>query len=250
MQEIEIKYWVLWFNSKKKRMIPSCWMEVNAIQLIAIAEHYLGSSDEFNLLAALCGVKKKIIQRMPDFFRMKLAEAFEFIKDYKPYNTFILKKVQQLHAPKSKLEAMSFGQFMFADTFYNDWCRHENTEDLNKIVASLYLPENSGFSEKCIAENLVNVSKLDKKVKYAITLNYRLVKEWLCEKYPLIFERPEMDEKKKRKTGRTGNGWVTIFENIVGDDIIHADNYAKLPLHTVLRFLTKKIKEHAKNKHF
>jgi len=238
----------LWIPFHKEKLIPGSWMDVNAVQLIAIAEHYLGKCNEFKLLAALCGIKERVIRKMPEFFMVKLAEEFEWIKDFKPSNSFILKKVKHLQAPKSKLEAMTFGQFIFVDTFYNDWCQDEKAETLNKFVACLYLPKHYTFSEKYIEVNAAAVAKIDERVKYAITLNYRLVKEWLTERYPMVFEKPDNDptKKKRNKTGKAGNGWVSIFESIVGDDITRADDYARVPVHSVMRFLTKKIKENAK----
>ena len=77
MLEIEIKYKVLGIPVYKKRKIPVNWMEVNPIQLTAIAEHYLGIADEFAFLAAMCSVKRKIIKRMPEYFRYKLAVSFD-----------------------------------------------------------------------------------------------------------------------------------------------------------------------------
>jgi len=246
MKTVEIGYRLLWIPMKKKKEVPGSWLEVNADQLIVIAENYMGVCSEFRLLAEMCGVSEKVIQKMPAFFRFKLAEEFEFMKDFKPSNSFILKKVKNLQAPKSRLEAMTFGQFIFVDTFYNDWCQDEKTETLNKFVACLYLPKHYTFSEKYIEENAAAVAKIDERVKYAITLNYRLVKEWLTERYPMVFEKPDPTQKKRKKTGKAGNGWVSIFESIVGDDITRADDYAKVPVHSVMRFLTKKIKENAK----
>lgn len=34
--------------------------------------------------------------------------------------------------------------------------------------------------------------------------------------------------------------WVKLFESIVGDDLIHRDSYAQLPIHAVLKFMTRK----------
>jgi len=246
MQEIEIKYRRLWVPLKKKRKIPNRWSEISVEQLIAIAEHYLGIAKEYELLAAMCDVSKRLVKRLPVYYRYKLAQQIEFITDYKAYNTFIIKHIGNFYAPKPRLEGVSFGQFMFADTYYNDWCMDGKDEDLNKFVACLYLPKNYTFDSNLLYAFEKRASRLEPEIKYAITLNYRLIKEWLTEKYPLIFEKPEADEKKKKKAAAVGNGWVKIFESIVGDDIIHQDNYARLPVHVVLKFITSKIKENAK----
>ncbi|MCX6231154.1 MAG: hypothetical protein NTZ33_06380 [Bacteroidetes bacterium] len=245
MKKIEVSYRCCGILIKKKRIIPNAWEDISVEQLIAIAEHYLGITNEDIFLAKICCINRNKIKNMPLYFKYKLANEFKFIVDYSPYNSFIIKNIKQLQSPKNRLEGMSFGQFMFADSFYNNWCENEQAEELNKFIACLYLPENYIFSEKYINTHAQYCAKIDRRIKYAISLNYRLIKEWLTNKYPLIYERNNA-EKKQRKTSK--NGWVNVFENIVGDDIIHADNYAQLPLHTVLRFLTNKIKENAKIK--
>ena len=94
--------------------------------------------------------------------------------------------------------------------------------------------------------------------KTAINLNYRLVKEWLCNQYPIIFQKPsddlETDPVAERSRGHRGTAagrsrgsdWVKLYESIVGDDIVNQDKYAALPLHTVFRYLTQKIKENGR----
>ena len=74
--------------------------------------------------------------------------------------------------------------------------------------------------------------------------NWGLVQLWLQKAYPLLF--PEGDEAKPRVTHRKRSPWIAIFEDLVGDDIVNGDKYAMLPIHTVLKHLTKKIKQNAK----
>jgi hypothetical protein len=246
MQEIEIVYRFLWIKRKKKRNVPNRWSEISVEQLIAISEHYLGIAKEYEFLAVMCDVSKRMLKKMPVYLRYKLAQQLEFMTDYKPYNTFIIKHWGQFYAPKPRLEGMSFGQFMFADTFYNDWCKDGKDEDLNRFVACLYLPKNYFFDSNHLEAFAKRTARLEPEVKYAISLNYRLIKEWLTEKYPLIFEKPDGDERKKKRPSTGGNGWIRIFESIVGDDIVRQDDYAKLPVNVVLRFISNKIKENAK----
>ena len=67
-----------------------------------------------------------------------------------------------------------------------------------------------------------------------------------------FFKEDEVDEnyEKPKKTHKNpGNsGWIKIFENVVGDDLVNHDRYAILPLHNVLRWMTTKIIENIKRK--
>lgn len=246
MQEIKIPYRRFWFWRHKTRQLPQKWEELSTEQLIAVAENYLGICDDNQFLAAMCNVRKRIIRKLPSYFKYKIGKELEFLSDYTPYNNFIIKRIASLYAPKYKMEGVSFGQFMFADTFYSNWCSSGSDDDLNKFIACLYLPKDFEFDSKYLDKLSKRAARISTREKYAITLNYRLIKEWLPDVYPLIFDKADKGEKKKKRPSAQGNGWIKIFESIVGDDIVNQDKYARLPMHQVLKFVTNKIKEHAK----
>ena len=145
---------------------------------------------------------------------------------------------------------MTFGQFVFVDSYFNNFSETGSPEDLNKFLASLYTPYNGKFKQGNI-DNHVRFGKLSNEIKEAVLINYMLVKQWLFVKYPLLFIAAVIDEepsKHKTKNNYDSMGWVKILENLIGDDIPNHRKYTNLPLHNVLRFLTRKIKESAKHK--
>jgi hypothetical protein len=146
---------------------------------------------------------------------------------------------------------MTFGQFIFVESYFSSYQTDKNPGDLHKFVASLYLPELHGFDENKIPEDALSFSKVKPEILDAIVINYVLVKEWLGLAYPLVFEREDDTETAKpKKLNKSNNdsGWIKVFESIVGDDIINQDKYALLPVHTVLRWMTNKIKENRKQR--
>ena len=50
----------------------------------------------------------------------------------------------------------------------------------------------------------------------------------------------------KERKPTPSDDWVKIFDNLVSDDLVNADKYAAMPVHTVFRYITRKIKENAK----
>lgn len=242
MKTIEIGYRKFWMNRVVKSTIPEKWDEVSPRQLIAIAKNYLGESSEDMLLSVMCGVRKKLIRNLDTYQKLSLAEELNFITDYKPFSHFIIRKAGALRAPKPRLQAMTFGQFVFAESYYANWLQSQKDEDLDKFIASLYLPEGAKFESENIAALALIAGKQPLITRFAISINYRLVKEFLAHAYPLIFQKP----KPGAKPG-AGDGWIKVMESVVGDDIINQDKYAGLQLHNVLRFITRKIKEN--NKH-
>lgn len=241
MKTIEIGYRKFWMNRVAKSSIPERWEEVTPRQLIAIARNYLGESSEDKLLSLMCGVRKKLIRNLDTYQKLSLAEELNFITDYKPFSHFIIRRAGVLRAPKPRMQAMTFGQFVFVESYYSNWLQSQKDEDLDKFIASLYLPEGVKFQSENIAVQALIAGKVSLIMKLAISINYRLVKEFLAHAYPLIFQKSKLGAKPG-----SGDGWVKIMESVVGDDIINQDKYAGLQLHNVLRFISRKIKENSK----
>ncbi len=241
MKTIQLEYRFLWINRKVESTIPSRWDEVTPRQLIAIAKNYLSESSDELMLSKLCGIRKRIIKKLDSYQRFTLAGELSFLTDYKPYSHFIIRKAGPLRAPKPRLEGMSFGQFVFVDSYYSIWLQSQKDDDLNKFIAALYLPEGEAFRSEAMPALQPDAGKIPLLVKLAISINYRLIREFLAHAYPLIFQKP-----KPGTTPKPGDGWVKVFESVIGDDIVNQDRYAELPVHTVLRWITKKVKENAK----
>jgi len=250
MKEIEIEYRHWFINRKLKRNCPERWEEINAGQLIAIARYSMAEIEEQEYLVKMLDLPRRVAKLLDSYEIYRLKQLITFTEGFEPWYKFIL-KLPGLSAPRPRLEAMTFGQYMFVETFYEDWIEEPTAEKLNKFAGCLYLPEKEAFDSEKIETYTENAAQLPEEVKIAITLNYRLVKEWMANLYPLIFprvaesessSRHQEDDKKKAST----HGWLEVFEGIVGDDLIHQEEYFKLTVHVVLRFLTKKIKENAK----
>ena len=149
------------------------------------------------------------------------------------------------------LKGVTFGQFIFADSFFRNYSETKNPEEMNRFLATLYLPQGKVFKEKYIEQNSSLMRKADRATRDAIHLNYILIFEWLMDLYPLVFPRdpgvnnPDPGNKIKQRDPRA---WIKIFESLVGDDIIHQNEYANLPVHHVFRYFTKNIKNTMKRK--
>lgn len=241
MKEVVIEYRTFWLRSKAQSSIPEKWDEVSPRQLTAIAKNYLGETSEDKLLSVMCGVRKWVISQLDTYQKLTLAEELAFLTDYKPYSHFIIPKAGALRAPKPRLRGMTFGQFMFVESYYSAWLKTQKDEDMDRFIAALYLPRDSVFkSENHPAITLI-AGKIPVIVKCAISINYRLVKEFLSHAYPLIFQKPKPGSK-----SAGDDGWIKVFESVVGDDIVNQDKYAGLQLHIMLRYITGKIKENSK----
>lgn len=241
MNAIKVRYkcFGVWLNYKGN--LPGSWAELTPEQLITVGKNYLGEVEDDVMLSVMAGIPQYIIRRLDQYEKYVLATELDFMTDYKPLSHFIIPKAGILMAPAPRLEGMTFGQFIFVDTYYSNYLESGTEEDLNKFIGALYLPKNTEFkSENLLVQTLI-ASKVPLLVKHAISINYRLLKEFLTNAYPLIFHKPKTGSASKRS-----DGWVKVFESVVGDDIVNEDKYAKLNVHTVMRWITKQIKKDAK----
>ncbi len=240
MKTIAVEYQSLGLKRSVSSSIPTKWDEVTPKQLIVIAKNYLGESSDDLMLSTLCNLNRRIILRMDNYQKFQIAEQLNFLTDYKPFSHFIIKKIGILQAPKPRLQTMSFGQFMFVDSYYTEWLQSQKIEDLNKFISALYIPHGKTFKQENLIVSELIAERYPMDVKCAISINYRLVKEFLNHAYPLVFQKAKANHKTEN------SGWVKVFESVVGDDIVNQDKYADLSVHVVLRWISKKVKENAK----
>ena len=258
MKEIRLIYHpVSWLGISRRvtGLHPESWNEITAAQLIAVARWYQLKMPVHKFLSVMTGIRPGIMRKLDDFQRYNLLQLIEFVSDNKPFHEFILKSVEldgkTFFSPLPQLRKVTFGQFIFIDSYFNRFSDHNRPEDLNKFLASLYTPIKGKFKQNYIDNYYPGFEKLEVVSKEAILINYMLVKQWLSVKYPLLFVTESEDNETpsaKKKTNQDPMGWVKILESLIGDDISNHKKYTRLPLHNVLRFLTRKIKESAKRK--
>jgi hypothetical protein len=251
MKTIQIKYDLFGFIPLKwDREYPESWSEVSPAQLVTVAKFYLTEekNDDVTFLSGFFGIPRFIAKRLSPFMVYNIIDAIDFIRDFTPRESFIIKKLACGIPPKKGLDGLTFGRFIFIDTYFNEYAiepdKIKADEALNKFIATLYWPGNKRFNENLIEQRTKAAAKTDPFVKQAVAINYRLIKDWLTDRYPLIFTKNIDDD--KTKVSKKNSSWLKVFDSIVNDDIINSEKYAGMLLHDVLRYITRKIKENAK----
>jgi len=261
MKTIEIKYhpfsWIPW-ELTAKGSHPEKWEELTPRQLIAVACTYKGRISDNRFLYFMTGIKPVILKKLDHYQKYKLFELIGFISDLKPYSSFIIDHLEingkSFYAPKPRLKGMTFGQFIFADSFFKNYQETSNPEEMTSFLAALYLPSGEKFTEELIEQNAHVMKKVDAVTREVIFINYLLIFQWIVELYPLLFPRVENEKKKSAKDGSENTpqhdpkAWIKVFDSLVGDDIVNQDKYARLPFHNVFRYLTEKRKESMRSK--
>jgi len=253
MINIAIEYPILFFRRTAKSKVPSSWAELTPQQFIAISRTVNGIEPDFRFLSVLTGFDQNLLKKLSPFDLFKLSEAIDFIgRAGNSYSEFLISKIPgtDFVAPKPKLARLTFGQFIYTESYYNDWLSGKDEITLNKFIASIYLNPNEKFKSELIGNNAVKIKSVSMDIRQAIAFNYGLIMIWLQKCYPLIFqENAEARRDSSSSTVKQTNQsqWLKTFELLVGDDLIHQDRYAELSVHAVLRYLTNKYKESSRN---
>jgi hypothetical protein len=246
------------FTRKINGLFPSAVSELNPAQLIAIVRLLNQSISDTDFLKIMTGIKKFRINKLDDYYRYRLMLLFEPFTEVTPYNIFFIPHIDasrtRYFSPNPKLARMTFARFIYAESYFVSYQTEKNPADLYKFVASLYLPSGQKFDENLIPAAALALSKIKPEILEAVVINYVLVKEWLSGVYPMVFQKEEQHdenyelEKKSLKKPNSDSGWLKIYESVVGDDLVNHERYSELPLHNVLRWMSKKIVENIKRK--
>lgn len=247
---LSYKHWGF-IKKNYKGELPENWDDLNATQLTAVAEMYMHQSSQLNALAKLICIPETILKKIPDIDLLAILDQLTFMTDFRPRNCFIIQNVNSLTAPRHKLDGMSWEQFIYVDSYYEDFVGRMNVEGLNIFVAHLYLRKNEAFDHSLLKERATQniITKIPYATKYAIAINYRLIREWLGVVYGTVFQKKQENNTPEIAPKNPVNVWIKIHQAIVGDNLADYEKYAKLPLHVVLRYLTEKIKENARKKY-
>lgn len=250
MREIKLKY-----KSKELSIeIPASWKELNAEQFVAASKMYLGGIKTDQFIRDFFSIPEKMCKLLSNYHKYKLIEMVEFLKDARvPYNEFFLDAIPgtDFYAPGPKLDGVCFQQFMMVDTYFYKYVQTQSIDWLDYMIACLYIRDNECFVLSGKDENLLDLEKripqihaVDYTIKYAIFLNFILIKRWLGGAYIHLF--PEADN-----TTAAGNStpvkWLDIFDRFVGDNIPYMDKYQAMACTDAFRIMNRKIKEAKKN---
>jgi len=252
MIDIAIEYPGLFSRRTAKGKAPSSWAELTQEQFFAISRTVNGIEPDFRFVSMLTGIDQGLLKKLTAFDLFKLTEAIDFIgRAGNSYSEFLISKIPgtDFIAPKPKLAGVTFGQFIYTESYYNDWLSTNKDITLNNFIASLFLIQGEKFNNESIADNALKIKSVKPDIRQAIAFNYGLITVWLQKCYPLIFQDATFKSTQQLPTTERSrsSGWLKTFESLVGDDLINQDRYAELTLHAVLRYLTNKYKESSRN---
>ncbi|MCX6223784.1 MAG: hypothetical protein NTV01_03390 [Bacteroidia bacterium] len=238
MTSIEIKYRPIPWLKYTRRILcshPDDWEELTPAQFISAACVFKETISDDNLIASMLNIRKRIVRKLSPYQKLRIIELLRFLETFRPCFEFILPRIAGYKAPKPRLKDETFGCFIFAETYFERYASTSEPEFLSKFIACFY--RDGPFKESDITGRAGIIAKQPLITQEAIYINYILIREWYTLEYPLVF-KPAADQSEKEKSS-----WLDVYDILLGDDIVKEEEYANLPISTVLRYLNKKIKQ-------
>lgn len=252
MRQIELRYKHFGMKRVIKRTLPSSYAEMTPAQFLATVRLTKGWIDEREFFLQFFGLTDKLLAKIDTFLLYRLTETLGFLKQIKAACTgFYCQELPgSLLSPNEKLSGMSFQQFMTVDTFFSWYLITDKEQYLDSFIAALYLKQNesyfsdSGLTVLDISSRVAEVHHIPMDLKYAILVNWVLIKSWLSSAYPFLFpdKEPEANAKGDKIKAKPAD-WLALFDSWVGDNVASIEAYRKLSCMDAIRLLNRKIKE-------
>lgn len=265
MRKLKIQYRRFFRTRTISVDVPETWKELTSVQFIAAVKLWMGDIAEDKFLCDIFNLPISAIKGLESYQRFSMLQMIEFLQNMKlPYNNFFMpvignKRYGKFYAPGERLKGCSLQQFMTADTYFQLFIiNQDKTEYLDMFVASLYLAKNQRYVDLeldnkslrlvDIDANIAAQSHVNKDTKYAIFLNFLLIKVWLSKAYQQLFPSSGDDEKQyTNKPALKPTAWLDIFDAFIGDNVPDMKKYQAMPATDAFRIMNKRIRESKKD---
>lgn len=256
MKTVVIEYG-RWLKRKKTLSVPTKWEELSASQFRVCSNVCCSLMSDEAFLRGFFGLSRLMVSRLGKYEQYKLIDIAEFVSNPKAMiDRFFMSRIPGTlrFAPEKKLHNVDLEHFMFFDTFYFDYANNPSDERLQKFVCALYLPYEKKIRDVDFEASMKMLSRIDKGTLYAIFLNYTFIRKWLAKAFPYLFGFTEEDNRPsrkklqdKKKPTKKGPDWVGILDAMVADDVIHYEEYKKIPCTVAFRTINRRIQNYNKN---
>ena len=256
MKKLSIEYRYLWFWHKKKSIdVPQTWEDLSQKQFEVCAQQYIEPLEDKQFVSRFFGLNKRLVSKFSQYEVYKLSELATFAMTANGnVNRFFMERIPNtaLLSPQERLVNVSFEHFALFDTYFFRYAYSKKDSDLSMFIATLYLKKGEKVTTIDIEKRQKYIEKrIDKATQYAIFLNYTFVREWLSTRFRFLFDKQDPDENSTKKSNpknkQQGPDWNQVLDGLVGDDILHYQDYKLMPCIVAFKTINKRLKEYARN---
>ena len=259
MSDILIKYRPIPFipvYRTIKRSFPDKWHELSQEQFMYLSAYYENPlpdlKDKIMLLKKCLDLRKYVFFGFDHYQVHNLLPLFDWMENI-AFNKVFIEQFKiggiSFHGPKDGFENLTFDEFIVADTYFIKFLNSHDLSDLFRLVYALYRPKDHTGLRTPLNEFDLDlfkdaISKIHFHLLLAIVFNFRIIRRWIEQSYPLVFPSSDSEETKQNNQKEIPSPkWSKVRSQLANDIIADIPRIGKLPLHTVLADITSRIKK-------
>ncbi|QIX60863.1 hypothetical protein HER32_06605 [Hymenobacter sp. BT18] len=254
---------------RDKHQVPSTWNELTRRQLLRVLPE---------LVAKRPGQRLRLLSLLSGFALPRLAVQGEVVlSQLLPLTDFLFSEEHHLteqllptvrphwllpdyHGPRSHFRNLTFGEFIFADTFFVLYHQHQDAQYLDKFLAVLYRPRLRGvrtlhhtyggdvrepFNEHLLPHRASILRRISRPEKAAILAWYRGCRAQLQAEFPAVFDAGEEDAKEQK---RQAPDWGRVLRKLSGGAFGTVQQTSGQPLRLLMAELHDAAEDYEKRK--
>ena len=243
------------------KLVPSTWNELGRKRLLKLLPQVLspihGPDRRMRLLSTLTGFSLPLLCALADDVLAQLLPLTNFLEADDQLLTAQLLPTLQVpgrhvtepaltwHGPRAHLSNVSFGEFIFADTFFVQYALHGRPAHLDKFLAVLYRPVRRkaspddddwngdlrvAFNEHHLELRTARAARIDDLEKLAVLTWYRGCRTQLAQEFPDVFTAAEEADAGPKKAPQ----WERVLRKLAGGAFGAVQQTAAQPLRLLL----------------
>lgn len=268
MNVIEINTYKKGKKEIKTYSAPSNWMGLNMSQLLFICkcinEVSESSKTEIKIALGLYKMPRSVFDIIGDENRYAIIQTIKFISEERSFDRNLLPsfwfRFRKYYGPNEEYDNIQGLEFAYAEALYVKYKKEKNDEYLNELAALLYRPRRYFNIQNDIRADFYIYSankraklfaSLPFEYKFAIFLNYEAFRNWLINRYDVIFPKVEAEAENEQSEPQQYNTslWTNAYRMIAESGVFgDYDKVCKQSVLVLFTQLTDKILESQRQK--
>lgn len=182
-----------------KRSAPSAWNEMsekNLVDWAAITLKKLDIGYAIRLAVIMFYFEPKLYFRLKDPQILQLASTLKFLFGDNTLTKWTIGKIRvgfrNYYGPENKLQNITIEEYRRTELYYQAYIKKDDQRALDMLLATLYRPKRKGIIDRDIREDMTELgirkraekmSKLPKKYRQAILLNYEGCRNFISSNF-------------------------------------------------------------------
>lgn len=214
--------------------VASTWNEIDAKVYASICGILMGKASRYDKGATICTLlfhknARKLITQLDAESQYGLLQLVNFLfEDSGPTKNLIPEikldvfGINKLYGPSDLLKNVSFGEWIYADEYFTQFCKTNDIAFLDKLIAVLYRhysfkntrtkeDKRSDFNETKINISSVAIARLKPAIKFAVFFFFAGCKQAISTRFPHVFVK-----KTSSKPEGTGGSWLDVYDELLG----------------------------------